>query len=73
MTSLASGSYAAHLQPEAGSVGAFFTKVFGGLAEGWTVWQTFRMLSAMRDDQLAGLGIRREDCARVAMFGRDSG
>lgn len=73
MTSLATTRYAAHLQPDTGSIAVFFSRFLRGVTEGWAVWQTFRMLSAMRDDQLAQLGIKREDCGRVAMFGQTPG
>lgn len=44
-------------------------KFFAAFGESVSVWQTYCRLNRLRADQLAELGIRREEIGRAAMFG----
>lgn len=44
-----------------------FSHDFLGLLSGYRAYQVYTRLSAMSDAELADLGVRRQDLARVAM------
>ena len=44
---------------------------FAGIVQGWRAFRAYGELSHLSDDQLRDMGLRRDQLAQAAFFGRD--